>query len=507
MMAFNFIMKKVTIITLIIFLTFTLSFAQTYPRKISYQGRLFENEEPVTGTKTITFKIGEWQETKDVEITDGLYSVILGSNTNPIPSNIFTSGQANLVVSIDNVDLTEVTILPVIADDSELLNGQNGSYYLDWNNLTNIPDDFKDGVDNNGLQSETDPKFSASPVNQVTQSNIDNWNTAHSWGNHSSAGYAKLTNLASVATSGNYNDLSNKPSVAYASAIPADDFSQTEVNNIRNNKLANGTTPWTSNISSSKITGLASVATSGSYNDLSNKPTIPNTSSFVTNSSPVFTDNLTLKNSSGSEYGRISSNSSRDMILRAGAGSAKVRTQGDLYLQYSDSGSWRDLYCGEINSHDYITIYNGDSERGSIFGDGYTNYEQLVIKAIGNNPKVKIWGDLYVTGIVTSSSDKRLKDIKKDFNKGLKEIMNISPVEYSYKKDNPLGLPSNKKLVGPTAQNVKENIPEAVNEDMHGYLTINKDPIIWTMLNAIKELKAENDQLRAEINALKTAIQ
>ena len=28
------------------------------------------------------------------------------------------------------------------------------------------------------------------------------------------------------------------------------------------------------------------------------------------------------------------------------------------------------------------------------------------------------------------------------------------------------------------------------------YLSVNNDPIIWTMLNAIKELKAENDALK-----------
>ena len=70
------------------------------------------------------------------------------------------------------------------------------------------------------------------------------------------SGYATTASLATVATSGSYNDLSNKPT------IPA---AQQQVN-------------WnaTSGITSiaNKPT-LAAVATSGSYNDLSNKPTIP----------------------------------------------------------------------------------------------------------------------------------------------------------------------------------------------------------------------------------------
>jgi|GEM_PF-5713051 len=44
-----------------------------------------------------------------------------------------------------------------------------------------------------------------------------------------------------------YNNFSNKPSIAYTSVIAADDFTQTEVNNLRAGKLDNGSTPWTSN--------------------------------------------------------------------------------------------------------------------------------------------------------------------------------------------------------------------------------------------------------------------
>lgn len=46
-----------------------------------------------------------------------------------------------------------------------------------------------------------------------------------------------------------------------------------------------------------------------------------------------------------------------------------------------------------------------------------------------------------------------------------------------------------------------------------GYLSVNNDPIIWTMLNSIKELKAENkatreelSQTKAELNDLKTKV-
>lgn len=43
-----------------------------------------------------------------------------------------------------------------------------------------------------------------------------NWDTAYGWGNHATAGYALSSSLATVATSGSYNDLSDKPTIPAA---------------------------------------------------------------------------------------------------------------------------------------------------------------------------------------------------------------------------------------------------------------------------------------------------
>ena len=52
------------------------------------------------------------------------------------------------------------------------------------------------------------------------------------------------------------------------------------------------------------------------------------------------------------------------------------------------------------------------------------------------------------------------------------------------------------------AQQVQQVIPEAVQKNPVGYLTVNNDPIIWTMVNAIKELNQiveEKDRANAEL--------
>lgn len=78
-------------------------------------------------------------------------------------------------------------------------------------------------------------------------------------------------NLATVATSGSYSDLSNKPTIPSA-----------QVNS-----------DWNATSGVAEILhkpNLAAVATSGSYNDLSNKPTIPTATSQLTNDSDFATN-------------------------------------------------------------------------------------------------------------------------------------------------------------------------------------------------------------------------
>jgi hypothetical protein len=101
-------------------------------------------------------------------------------------------------------------------------------------------------------------------------------------------------------------------------------------------------------------------------------------------------------------------------------------------------------------------------------------------------------------------SDLRLKEIKAPYEYGLREISQLHPVHYCYKEDNALGLPAGEEFVGLVAQDVEGVIPDAIEENDKGYLMLNNDPIIWAMLNAIKELKAENEELKKRIEALES---
>jgi hypothetical protein len=120
-------------------------------------------------------------------------------------------------------------------------------------------------------------------------------------------------------------------------------------------------------------------------------------------------------------------------------------------------------------------------------------------------------------GSWSTFSDVRLKDVGPKFTPGLEALENIDPVHYHYKSDNPLKLPSEPEYVGVVAQEVRSAVPEAVQENRDGYLVVNNDPIIWTMVNAIKELNqkreteakakdAEIQELKQRLNELEAMV-
>jgi hypothetical protein len=100
-------------------------------------------------------------------------------------------------------------------------------------------------------------------------------------------------------------------------------------------------------------------------------------------------------------------------------------------------------------------------------------------------------------------SDERLKNIKGSFTSGLSAVMRLQPLRYEYKTDNALGIKSEGEHIGFGAQAVQKIIPEAVTTNSSGYLMVNNDPIIWTMLNAIKEQQKEIVELKRQIRQLR----
>lgn len=183
------------------------------------------------------------------------------------------------------------------------------------------------------------------------------------------------------------------------------------------------------------------------------------------------------------------------------------------------------FYTSPSNNNAVLSIHNttltGQGDNNTHFG---YNFGGVVTNFI-RGTDTRVDGNLIVGGVAyksgggdwAASSDARLKNIDGAYTVGLEEIVSLKPVRFHYRKNNPRNEPSDRAFVGLIAQEVKEVIPEAVTMRADGYYDLDATPISYAVINAIKELKAENDALRAahaadikdlrtEVEALKRAI-
>ncbi len=137
-------------------------------------------------------------------------------------------------------------------------------------------------------------------------------------------------------------------------------------------------------------------------------------------------------------------------------------------------------------------------------------------------------GDIYTSGVVVSSSDKRLKEDIKDIKSPLQQVMKLHPVTYNWKKNSEQALTQKGIQYGLIAQEVRDVIPNIVreaeatpqlkdsktgkllpktlNQELGTFLTIDYSRFVPFLIGAAKELKAENDALGARVEALEKAL-
>lgn len=110
-----------------------------------------------------------------------------------------------------------------------------------------------------------------------------------------------------------------------------------------------------------------------------------------------------------------------------------------------------------------------------------------------------------------TTSDQRIKKNIVNSPKGLAEINQVLVRNFQYKSDEEMpvtetgaplvkGLDSQTLQTGFIAQELQTVFPEAVQESGNGVLSVNVDPVVYALINAVKELSAEVAALKAQIN-------
>ncbi|MBQ9688917.1 tail fiber domain-containing protein [bacterium] len=114
-----------------------------------------------------------------------------------------------------------------------------------------------------------------------------------------------------------------------------------------------------------------------------------------------------------------------------------------------------------------------------------------------------------IHGAAYQASDLRKKNILGEYKSGLNEITKIKTYEFTYKSDE-----AKNKRVGVIAQELQKVFPSAVKTDDDGFLSIRKEELFYAMINAIKELsinyndlKKENAQLKLQLEELSKRVE
>ena len=186
------------------------------------------------------------------------------------------------------------------------------------------------------------------------------------------------------------------------------------------------------------------------------------------------------------DYACASCKGNANIAIGNGAGNAE--TGGNkLYIENSSSAS--PLIGGNFST-DVVGI-------------------NMPITSLASNTgwKLQVGGDINATGSVRAagvvlSSDKRFKKNILSIESPLQKLLQLNGVTYHWRAEEfaDRGF-TNKKQIGLIAQEVEKVFPDLVDTDAQGYKSVNYVQLTPLMIEAIKELKKENDLLRKENEA------
>ena len=105
-----------------------------------------------------------------------------------------------------------------------------------------------------------------------------------------------------------------------------------------------------------------------------------------------------------------------------------------------------------------------------------------------------------------TTSDERIKKNIVDNTVGLEKIKQIRIRNFEYRKPEEITeLPDHAAInkdgvqLGVIAQEIQQVLPECVTENSTGVLSVSTDPLVWHLINAVKQLSAEVESLKSQL--------
>lgn len=177
----------------------------------------------------------------------------------------------------------------------------------------------------------------------------------------------------------------------------------------------------------------------------------------------------------------------------------------------------RNTAASGVAGNTYVTLDSGVASNGYISFQHNTVIKWYVYSDIGTNrlyaTNSGLTGAYLSSGGTswTATSDERLKNIIGEIPDALDKVAQLKGVEFTWKNESDEAQP--KKRVGLIAQDVNNVLPEAIDDQedqivvdketgkLRGGLGVRYTEVVPLLVNAIKELKAENDDMKRRLTA------
>ena len=102
---------------------------------------------------------------------------------------------------------------------------------------------------------------------------------------------------------------------------------------------------------------------------------------------------------------------------------------------------------------------------------------------------LEVSGSIRASQGVLTNSDERLKDNIETIDGGLERVQELRGVSFNWTNQED-------KTLGFIAQEIKEVLPEVVKEDNKGFYQVDYSAVVPVLVEAIKDLKAEIEELK-----------
>jgi hypothetical protein len=198
--------------------------------------------------------------------------------------------------------------------------------------------------------------------------------------------------------------------------------------------------------------------------------------------------------------------------LQSPAGYGGVLTVGSPSVDYPGNSGWVATWNSSIllSGLDYTTISWHDSgtsvgtlgyHSNQFFFDGAGSWGPVSLGINTRSPgyTLHVVGNVNASTGYYQSSDLRLKQDIKPVAGALEKLMKIEGVSFQWKKEKT-------KDYGVIAQNVEKVFPELVSQDKEGIKSVKYNGLTAPIIEAIRELKNENEAYKKRITALEARI-